>query len=89
MPPSRARYSVCTSVLLASRFMQMTLTTNRETTVAGMQRSKSAVSSRSLRSQAARLGEDGRVVAWIMEYLPTKKAVSQNAKPLPPQPSRK
>ena len=53
MPPSNAIQSRWSNVLLASRFMQMTLTTNRETTVDGMHRSRIPVSSRSRRAQAA------------------------------------
>ena len=48
IPPSRAIQSVWTSVLLASRFMQITLTTKRETAVAGIHRSSITVSSFSL-----------------------------------------
>ena len=51
IPPSSAIQSSCKSVLFASRFIQITLTTNRVTTVAGMHRSKIAVSSFSLRIQ--------------------------------------
>ena len=43
MPPSRAIHSSCRSVLLASRFIQITLTTNSVITVAGMLRSKISV----------------------------------------------
>jgi hypothetical protein len=38
IPPSRAIQGSCRRVLLAKRFMQMTDTTNRVTTVAGMER---------------------------------------------------
>ena len=44
MPPSSAIQSSCNNVLLASKFMQTTLTAKSVTTVAGMDRSKIFVS---------------------------------------------
>ena len=43
-PPSRAIISVCTRVLFARRFIQITLTTNRETTAEGILLKRSTVS---------------------------------------------
>ena len=52
IPPSRAIHGSCSSVLLAKRFMQMTLTTNKVTTAAGIDRSSSRNSRNSFFTRA-------------------------------------
>lgn len=54
IPPSTAIQLFCSRVLFASRFIQMTLTTNKETTVDGMHLSKISVSSFSRQNHAVR-----------------------------------
>src|SRR5699024_7872880 len=62
------------------RFMQITLTTNSVTAVAGMQRNSTAVSSRSRRSHAEReKGRFLRATRCSMRFPPKKKVAAPKA----------
>ena len=63
IPPSTAIQLFCRSVLLASRFMHMTLTTNKETTVEGMHLIKISVSFFSRKNHADR--GDVHIFVWF------------------------